>query len=223
MPNAIKMGIDDMILEIKNYCTTYDKKRWFSYPTIDLKGGKCVCIMGSSGCGKTTLLNSLFGLSFSGKCKYDKALILEKDIKLWGKDKYKYISYMPQFAQHGLNPCITVSEHIEYILKNNDNVADNNTISYYFDKLELGENIKDLYPKEISGGMKQRVVLLMSFIKRPKLLVLDEPSSALDYITLRNMVDFINERKSEGCGILLVSHDKNFAKALSDKIINLGI
>lgn len=66
--------------------------------------------------------------------------------------------------------------------------------------------------------MKQRIALLLGFIKKPALFVLDEPSSALDYITLRKAVHFLARRKEEGCAILMVSHHRGFAAGIADKI-----
>jgi len=69
--------------------------------------------------------------------------------------------------------------------------------------------------------MKQRVVILMGFIKQPRLFILDEPSSALDFMTLSKTMDFLKKRKHEGAGLIVVSHHLGFATSIADKVIEL--
>ena len=210
-----------MVLKLINYKAKYkDEDSWFSYPNIDIEEGHCLSILGKSGIGKTTLINSLFGLNFQGIRKYDKALFLRKDLNYWGDEKYSYISYMPQFAQDGLNPSKTIGQQIDFVKFNNGSLEDGK-INLILQELGLEEDIKKLYPFQISGGMKQRVVLLLSFIKQPKLLILDEPTSALDYFTSAHIMEFLLKRKAEGVSLLMISHDRSFTNRLADEIIVL--
>lgn len=204
-----------MVLELKNYKAKYDKVKFFTYPDIKIYEGNCICIMGSSGCGKTTLLSSIFSMEFSGEVEYDTAMLFGEDIRELKENKYRNLSYMPQYAQDALNPLLSIGQQIELVMENN--IKYGNTKNY-LQELELEEKIMKMYPHELSGGMKQRIVMLLGFIKRPKLFVLDEPSSALDYITLFSIVRFLKKRKEEGTSLFIVSHDKSFVKSLADKV-----
>ena len=210
-----------MAVKLLDYKVKYeDGSHWFFYPNICLKAGRCVAILGRSGIGKTTLINSLFCRNFKGLIEYDEALILGKDLNSWGGNIYDHVSYMPQFAQDGLNPSKSIGNQIELVKSNNTGLK-KEEIDLYLRDLGLDTDIKKAYPFQISGGMKQRAVLLLSFIKKPKLLILDEPTSALDYFTSINIKNFLRKRKEEGIGMLIISHDKFFVKELADETIVL--
>lgn len=210
-----------MILELRQFKVRYKAQTaWFNYPDLELEKGRCLALMGETGCGKTTLLNALFQYPFPGEVTYMKAEILGNDWRNWGMERYKFISYMPQYAQSGLNPALTIGEQLD-IIKRCCSAQSVERQQSYFEELGLKKEVTEHYPFEISGGMKQRIALLIGFIKKPDLFVLDEPSSALDYITLRKTMDFLTRRKEEGCAILMVSHHKGFAVGIADKVKEL--
>ncbi|TEB10982.1 ATP-binding cassette domain-containing protein [Pelotomaculum propionicicum] len=206
-----------MIVELRKFKARHGgQAAWFNYPDLELEQGQCVVLMGKTGCGKTTLLNALFQYSFPGEVDYEKAEILGVDWRDRGKNSYGLVSYMPQYAQSGLNPSLTVGEQIDLVRRCCFHPVENPYA--YFEELGLKKDITERYPFEISGGMKQRVALLLGFIKKPALFVLDEPSSALDYITLVKTVNFLKRRKEESCAILMVSHHSGFAAGIADKV-----
>lgn len=211
-----------MVLSLVDYMVSYrEQSKWITYPDIFISKNECVCLMGESGCGKTTLLNSMFDPYFNGAVRYKTAQIAGKGIKEWGEELFKHISYMPQYSQSGLNPMLSLKEHIDMIEASTE-IVDYETIHKYYKQLGLNEDIEKMYPYELSGGMKQRFVMLMGFIKKPKFFVLDEPSSAIDYITLEKMIDFLNHRRSEGCAMLVMSHHKGFSQMIADKVIEIS-
>lgn len=209
-----------MILKVNEFKARYHSinSPWWSYPRLELDKGRCLAIMGKTGCGKTTLLNALFSNSYAGIMEYEVAELMGKDLRAWGRD-YQTISYMPQYAQNGLNPSLTIGEQIELIKKscNTPEVR----LDLFFKELGLEKEVSSLYPFQISGGMKQRIVILMGFIKQPKLFIMDEPSSALDYITLDKVLNFLKERKREGTSLIVVSHHLGFVTSIADKVIEL--
>ncbi|MCB8815632.1 ATP-binding cassette domain-containing protein [Desulfosporosinus shakirovi] len=209
-----------MILKVSKFKARYSSNfSWWSYPKLELRKGMCLAIMGKTGCGKTTLLNALFSHSFTGMVEYDLAELMGKDLRVWGRERYQAISYMPQYAQNGLNPTLTIGEQIE-LVKRSCKVPDSR-LDLFFQDLGLEKEISRLYPFQISGGMKQRVIILMGFIKQPQLFILDEPSSALDFMTLSKTMDFLKKRKHEGAGLIVVSHHLGFATSIADKVIEL--
>lgn len=207
------------MLLLNNYKIKYEDKI-IEYNDIEIKNGEFIGISGTSGCGKTSLLNSLFGYKFVGEIEYSKAELLGKDIKLFGRDKYKYISYCPQCSQNALNPKLSVIEHIRFTLSSNGIRYDYKKIIRLLNELGLEESILSYYPYMLSGGQKQRIIVLLCVIKEPKLLVLDEPSSAVDIITLKIIVDFLVKIK-DSYTIIIVSHDIKFLNKLCDRIINI--
>lgn len=209
-----------MLLDIKNYKVSYNNKLYFEYPDLTLKENESAAILGESGCGKSTFINSLFSHFFKGSIKYDKASFLGQNIFNCRESTFKYISYMPQFAQNGFNPSMNLKSQVTLMLKNTIN--NNYDLIYkYLDELSLKKDILDKYPCEISGGMKQRLALLLGFIKNPKLFVMDEPSSAVDYITLKKLIEFIERRKQEGTAVLMVTHHEALSNTLVNKIIRI--
>ncbi len=209
------------MINLENYKIIYDDNKIIEFKDIRIKQGEFVGLSGNSGCGKTSLINSLFGYNFSGNITYSKAEVFGKDIKLLGKEKYKYVSYNPQFSQDALNPKITLKEHISLTLNSNGIKYDEEYIKKLLSNLNLEDKLLSFYPYMLSGGQKQRVVLLLSTIKNPKLLILDEPSSAMDVITLKTIVEFLNKIR-ENCTIIMVSHNYEFLEKLSDRVIKLS-
>lgn len=177
-------------------------------------------MIGKSGCGKTSLLNSLFGINFEGKVVYDKAQLFGQDLKDNSCEKYKFVSYCPQFCQDALNPKITLDHHIQLVLKSNDIRMRKTDILNIMEGLSLNRELLNFYPYMMSGGQKQRVAIMLCIIKNPRLLVLDEPTSALDLINTKIISDFLVNIKNKA-SVLIVSHNKNFLNKICDKIWNI--
>ena len=165
------------------------------------------------------MVNSLFSRGFKGKTQYSKAELLGRDIREWGSRLYSIVSYMPQHSQNALNPYATVGKHIKHVQDGNKT-----TCSYreLLGRLELEADITEKYPHQLSGGMKQRLVMLLGFLKNPELFVLDEPSTAIDPVTLRLIFDFLRQKKEEGTAMLMITHDRGLAAHMADESIELG-
>ncbi|WIV12338.1 ATP-binding cassette domain-containing protein [Proteiniborus sp. MB09-C3] len=204
---------------IENLKIFYNKIA-ISYPSIHIKDNEFVGLYGKSGCGKTSLLEALFGLDFQGDLKYDKCTINNMDIKEIDSRKYDYISYCPQFSQNAFNPKLSVLEHIHLTLKGNGLKYNEREIANLMERLELDPILLKYYPYMLSGGQKQRLILLISILKRPKLLILDEPSSAIDLITLKKIVEFLTSFKGK-LTIIMVAHQKVLLEKVTDRIIML--
>lgn len=207
------------MITIENLKIIYNKKA-ISYPNIHIKRNEFVGLFGKSGCGKTSLLEALFGLDFQGELVYDKCTINDVDIKELDSSKYDYISYCPQFSQNAFNPKLSVMEHIHLTLKGNGLQYNTEEIGVLMERLALEPILLNYYPYMLSGGQKQRLILLISIFKRPKLLILDEPSSAIDLITLRKIVEFLTSYKGK-LTIIMVAHQKVLLEKVTDRIIVL--
>ena len=184
------------ILEVKNICKTYQAKNGeieaLKNISFDIKEGEYISIIGPSGCGKSTLLSIISGLEnkSSGEIYIDGKIgyMLQKDNLLEWRTIYKNVLLGLEIQKEN------TSENREYVEK-------------LLKKYGLYE-FKEKYPAQLSGGMRQRVALIRTLAIRPKILLLDEAFSALDYQT-RLMVteDIFKILKAENITALMVTHD----------------
>jgi NitT/TauT family transport system ATP-binding protein len=185
---------------------SYDRLRVLEDISLEVKHGEFVAIVGPSGCGKTTLLNLLSG--------FDRATT--GTIERKGETRMVH-------QKDGLFPWLTVSENIALGLRS---IKDGERRRKQVDDL-LGlirlETFADSYPHQLSGGMRQRVELARALAGSSDILLLDEPFSALDYLTrihLRQEVARILHERPRT--VVLVTHDIEEAAQLADRVIVLG-
>ena len=180
--------------------------------SLDIEKGEFVSFLGPSGCGKTTLLSIIAGLfpPTSGK------ILLENEPLQ--TDSEHSIGYMLQ--QDYLFPWKTIEENVTLglkLVKKNEGLERIKALKLLGD-VGLGGTGK-LYPRELSGGMRQRAALARTLAVDPKILLLDEPFSALDYQTKLKLEDLVAETlQSFGKTAVLVTHDIGEAIAMSDRI-----
>jgi NitT/TauT family transport system ATP-binding protein len=183
--------------------------------SLEVEEGEFVSFLGPSGCGKTTLLSIIAGLLQP----------TEGFVTLEGKSTRKDakdIGYMLQ--QDYLFPWKTIEENILLGLKISKQLTEEKK-RYTMNLLEkMGLNeVKNQYPKQLSGGMRQRVALVRTLATEPKLLMLDEPFSALDFQTKLHLEDLVFETlKSFHKTAILVTHDIGEAIAMSDRVFLLS-
>ena len=180
---------------------------------VDLKvsAGEFVSIVGPSGCGKSTLLYMLGGfLPPSG----GKLLVGGNPVRKPGVDRGIV------FQEYALFPWLTVYENIAYGLRMLKRPPEQikATVQRYIDVIGLG-GFEQRFPRELSGGMKQRVALARTFVYEPEILLLDEPFGALDAQTREIMQDeLLRLWQSSRMTVLMVTHDVNEAVYLSDRV-----
>lgn len=209
------------MLKVKGASITYAKSSIrLSYPDIQISSGQFLGLAGDSGCGKSSLLEALISPWFPGRFSYDLATYKGKDIVALGDERFKSIGYCPQYAQHALNPKMTVQSQIDLCRKHNDSRMTDREIATYLHSLSLDHALLDRFPSQLSGGEKQRFVILLSMLKKPDLLLLDEPSSAIDLITLQQISEFLLTIKGE-VTLLMISHDLEVLGKIVDRIIYL--
>ena len=206
------------LLELKDVSLTYqtlnDEITAISELSFDVQEGEFVSIIGPSGCGKTTILSLIAGLikQSSGKIIIDG----NEEIKPGNE-----LGYMLQkdhlFSWRNIEKNIFLPLEIKGKL----NVKSKKYANELLEKYGLN-NFKKNYPDQLSGGMKQRVALIRTLVSNPKLLLLDEPFSALDYQTRLSVCeDVFSIIKAEKKTAILVTHDISEAISMSDKIIVL--
>lgn len=185
---------------------------------LDLKFNiekEVLAIQGASGSGKTTILNIIAGL-----VKADRAEISNGDTILESTEKNIYLpsrkrnlGYM--FQNYGLFPHLSVEKNIKFAMKDREIYED------LLDVLGLRDLLKR-YPSDISGGEKQRVALLRTLVTKPKVLLMDEPFSALDAELKEKLYPSFSELiKSLNIPVLIITHDNDEANFLADSIIHI--
>ncbi len=205
---------DQTKISIKNITKVFYKKNnsvmALDHVSLKISEGEFVCIVGPSGCGKTTLLRILAGLETSSVGEFE--IIQEK--------KNRPLQSMV-FQERGIIPWLTVEENVAFGLKMRHLPQDyiKERTDYYIKKVGL-EKFSKLYPKELSGGMKQRVSIARAFANDPEILLMDEPFAALDeqnkFILQEELLSIWEETKKT---VLFITHSIDEALLLSDRIL----
>ncbi|PWU69405.1 MULTISPECIES: ABC transporter ATP-binding protein [Gracilibacillus] len=178
---------------------------------LSIQEGEFVCLLGPSGCGKTTLLRILAGLEVPTTG--------EVNIQQEGSSKTPIQSMV--FQENGVIPWLTVEENVAFGLKMRHLPSSyiKEQTEHYLRKVGL-INFKKLYPKELSGGMKQRVSIARAFANDPEILLMDEPFAALDeqnkFILQEELLSIWQETKKT---VLFITHSIDEALLLSDRIL----
>jgi nitrate transport ATP-binding subunits C and D len=182
--------------------------------SLDIQEGEFISLIGPSGCGKSTLLNMVAGLE---DCSKGHILLDGKRIEGPGVDRGMV------FQSHALYPWLTVFDNIMFaldcVMKNTARAEKEALANKYLDIVKLTA-AKDKKPREISGGMKQRVGIARAFAINPKVLLLDEPFGALDALTRAELQDELERIwEKERRTVIMVTHDVEEAILLSDRIV----
>lgn len=200
--------------------------------SIQIKEGEIYGIAGESGCGKSTLLKVLLGIFqppltvVGGKIEYNfgfdtvDALALSKQER---KDiRWKKISYIPQGSMHVLNPVRKIKHTFRDFVTSHNGMTNNEAdklITDYLRELGLPDRVVDAYPHQLSGGMRQRVTIALATILWPKLVFADEPTTALDVIVQRGVIQLLKEvQQRKQNTLVLVTHDMGVHANLADRV-----
>ena len=216
-------------ISIENLTTHYDTSKGKIHALDDvnfsLEKGESVGIAGESACGKSTLGLSLIrmipnGKIVSGKIIFDGKSFLDiPNSEFDKKHRWKDISMIFQGAMNSLDPVFTIKEQFIEILKEHD--FKGNLEKIILDSLlsiNLQENILQKYPHELSGGMKQRVIIAMALLLKPKFVIADEPTTALDVLTQAQIINLFKKLKRDGTTLMFISHDLAVLSEVAEKI-----
>lgn len=205
---------DGKLIEVGNLSKRYgDGENVFENVNFDIYKNEFICLIGHSGCGKSTILNALAGLENA----------TSGSILMNGKEVVKpSLERGVVFQSHALLPWLTVGDNIGFALKAKTPTISTSDltqkIDFYLNMVGLAK-VKDKKPSQLSGGMKQRVGIARAFATQPELLLMDEPFGALDALTRGviqdELVNIVDETQQT---VFMITHDIDEAILLADRI-----
>ena len=216
-------------ISVENLTTRYNVSKGLVHALEDvsfsIKLGESIGIAGESACGKSTLGLSIIrmisnGKIYSGKIQFDGKSLLDIPNPDFDKSiRWKEISMVFQGAMNSLDPVFTIQQQFEEVLKQHNFEGDiKQTINQSLNSVNLDESILKKFPHELSGGMKQRVVIAMALILKPKFVIADEPTTALDVVIQAQIVNLFKKLKKDGQSFMIISHDLSILSEVAEKI-----
>ncbi len=206
------------MLEMQGLTIQAGNKTLVENLSLDLATGRLTCLIGPSGCGKSSVIKWLSGVLAP-------ELRAEGQVRMDGADlplPHPAIAYQPQ--QDTLFPWLTIVENAALGLKirGMDGAAAQRKVRALFPGFGL-EGHEDSFPDQLSGGLRQRAAFLRTMVQDARVLLLDEPFSALDAVTRLKMHDWLTERLAEDPrAVLLVTHDLFEATQIADRVLVMG-
>ena len=217
-----------VFLKILGLNTRYDSSKGPVYALDDvnfeLESGKSIGIAGESACGKSTLglslIQAISNGHVSGKIIFENESLLDlKKSKFDNEYRWKKISLIFQGAMNSLDPVFTIQEQFSEILKQFHFDGDSESIIHdALHSVNLDNDVLKKYPHELSGGMKQRVVIAMALILKPKFVIADEPTTALDVLIQSQIMNLFKNLKKRSMSFMLITHDLAVLSEIADVI-----
>jgi len=226
------MSVSEPLLSIVDLCVDYISDdgiaRAVNHVNLDIYAGETVGLAGESGCGKSTLafaianLHSAPALISSGQIKFQGKDVLAMNQEELRKFRWAQASMVFQSAMNALNPVITIGDQLTDVVLAHEEVTQKQAEQRAEELLQLvgiHSSRMNSYPHQLSGGMRQRVVIAIALILRPKLIIMDEPTTALDVVVERDIMDQLYTLKEQfGFAILFISHDLALMGQITDRI-----
>lgn len=227
---------NEKILEVQNLCTTFNTERGkmkaIDGVSFDVYKGTIVGVVGESGCGKSVTSQSIMRLydekrqaSYTGKVLLNGENIFDIPAKKMEQIRGAKISMVFQDALSSLNPVFTVGSQIAETLKIHQNMGKKEARKEAVEMLRLvgipdPEKRIDQYPHELSGGMRQRVMIAIALACKPELLIADEPTTALDVTIQAQIMDLIVDlNKKLNMGVILITHDLAVVAQMCQRVV----
>ena len=204
------------MLKLENIKKSYGTTTILENINLQIEKGEIVSILGPSGCGKTTLLNMILGITDadSGTIEFDGEDMTNVPMEKRG--------FNIVFQDYALFPNLNVYGNITYGLRNKPGISSKQEVEELIDLLGLREHLSKKI-EQLSGGQKQRVALARTMVMKPRILLLDEPLSALDGVIKESIKDRIKKiAKEYELTTIIVTHDPEEALTLSDKVLILN-
>lgn len=220
------------LLKVKDLNAGYEFTKFKTWAvrnvSFELDQGEFLGIAGESGCGKSTLAFGVIrllmppGKIFSGSIEFNGIDLMKVDDEHLRKMRWKEFSMVFQASMNVLNPVLKVRTQIYNSIKYHVSMTDSELekrAKELFNLVNVSSKYLDAYPHQLSGGMKQRVVIAMALALNPKLIIMDEPTTALDVVVQRRILQEVDElRKKLGFAIIFITHDLSLLVEISDSL-----
>lgn len=222
------MGI---LLDIKNLSISFKENEVIHGISYSLSANKILGIVGESGSGKSVSSLAVLGLlpkknvTITGEIKYNDQNLISLNNKDFQHIRGNEISMIFQEPMSSLNPSMTCGKQVEEVLLQHKQVTKKEvkaTVLALFEKVKLPrvEQMYSSYPHQLSGGQKQRVMIAMAIACKPKILIADEPTTALDVTVQKEIILLLKELQQETqMGIIFISHDLSLVSEIADDIV----
>ena len=222
----------DQALKIKNLSVEYILKKGSKAAVKDIsfqiKQGEIFGLVGESGSGKSTVVQALIrtlpppAVITNGQVIINDVDILSLSADEVKKYRWKQISIVMQSALNALNPVMTVEDQIKDVLEihqNMNELAADEKVEELLKLVDVSKKNAKSYPHQLSGGMRQRVVIAIALALTPPMIIMDEPTTALDVIVEREILSkIIQLRKKLNFTILFITHDLNLLLEFADRV-----
>jgi len=223
----------EALLEVKNLTTYFETLRGYvravENVSFEIRKGEAFGLAGESGCGKTTTALSILrllppnGRIISGKILFEGKDLLKLSDEEYRKEiRWKKISVIFQGAMNSLNPVMNVGDQIAEAIMVHENVSKDEALeraSKLLDLVGIGAERVDRYPHELSGGMRQRAIIAMSLACNPRLIIADEPTTALDVIIEAQVLKVMKDlQRKLNLSMLVISHDLSMIAETCERI-----
>jgi len=217
-----KIEISDLSVDYK---TSHGNIHALENVEFQLEDGESIGIAGESACGKSTLGLTIIrmlqgGNIISGKITFNGESILDmSDSKFDGSMRWKEISMIFQGAMNSLDPVFTIKQQFDDLLKQHGFGSNADKITRdAISAVNLDYSVLKKYPHELSGGMKQRIVIAMALLLKPKFVIADEPTTALDVLVQAQIINLLKNLKKNGLSLKIISHDLALLSEIAEKI-----
>jgi peptide/nickel transport system ATP-binding protein len=225
--------IDVGLLEVRDLAVCY-KSLWGVYKVLDgvslnVGKGEIVGIAGESGSGKSTLAEGVLRLIRPpGYIPKGKVIFEGVDLLMLGEQelqqiRWKKLAYIPQGSMNSLNPVLKIGDQMTDVMMDHGIKDKREMRDHIVERLRrvgLSESVLSRYPHELSGGMRQRVVIVMATLLDPTLIIADEPTTALDIVSQKQVItQIIDLNREMGTSVMLISHDLSIHAQASDRLV----
>lgn len=222
----------DTLLDVRNliayYMTPTAPVRAVDNVSFNVTEKEILGIAGESGCGKSTLAYSILrllkppGYIRGGEVLFKGSDLLKIEEEELRRIRWKHISYIPQSSMNALNPVMRIEEQIGDAVRNHEKISKGELRKRIEDLLVsvgLSPSVAHMYPHELSGGMRQRVVIAMAMALNPELIIADEPTTALDVVVQRGILQLLRDIRSKlKASVIMITHDMAAQAQIVDRL-----
>lgn len=207
------------------YSTSAGQVHAVEAASFSLADGESVGIAGESACGKSTLGLSIIRMLRGGRVVSGTISLGSEEIlaipeqEFDARIRWKEISMVFQGAMNSLDPVFTIGEQFVEVLERHEFEGyASAAVSEAVEAVGLNPEVLKRYPHEMSGGMKQRAVIAMALLLKPKLVIADEPTTALDVLTQAQVINLFKELKRNGTSVMMITHDLALLSEIADRV-----